>query len=226
MPLERLDWAFAGTSSSTWLAASPERIALTEEEVRRYRPFASDDEVPSGPDDKLLRTVWTHLVDSSTASAEEVRDEGDMIPAPSLGLTIEKDPKREPAKGDPGAYVEGWREEEVLPTGVGDLSGEARRGQRFCVVLEMELADDRARGMVVRVGQYCQGLMRVGDDISLARWSWDREHEWKAVMKVGDSEFPIDVAVRDGGWKLGQEITVRTGSGRDFVWNVTETEGF
>jgi Protein HRI1 len=50
LPITTIDWAFAGTSST-----SP------------------------ATDSKPEHTVWTHWVDSTTPDGEAVKDEGDMI---------------------------------------------------------------------------------------------------------------------------------------------------
>ena len=43
---------------------------------------------------------------------------------------------------------------------------------RTCIVLCYEDPSYQARGMVIRVGDHCQGILRLGDHITVERWQW------------------------------------------------------
>ncbi|KAJ0108027.1 hypothetical protein J7T55_008163 [Diaporthe amygdali] len=78
---DRLDWAFAGTSSST----------------KATRPDGSE----------ATHSVFNHWVDSRTTEPQLVRDEGDMVPCPG-GLALEVGSMVNPATGILTAYEELW----------------------------------------------------------------------------------------------------------------------
>jgi hypothetical protein len=90
LPIERLDWAFAGTSTSTKVT----------------RPDGS----------YTTHSVFSHWVDSRTADPELVRDEGDMIPC-SGGLALEVGNMVNPATGCMTAYEELWLDKTLVPIG-------------------------------------------------------------------------------------------------------------
>lgn len=81
LPLGRLDWAIAGTSSS-WMR---------------------DD----GKGGKVSRGQWRHWVDSRTSKPEDATDEGDNYPQDD-GTTLEKGAMVNPATGKETEYEEVW----------------------------------------------------------------------------------------------------------------------
>ncbi|KAJ4287849.1 hypothetical protein N0V88_007560 [Collariella sp. IMI 366227] len=53
------------------------------------------------------------------------------------------------------------------------------------------------RGLVVRVGKYCQGFIRDGDNIAVIREEWDDQaFLWKTEVKIGNMEMPILAATK------------------------------
>lgn len=109
--------------------------------------------------------------------------------------------------GEVREYEEAWRAVPILPDG---------SGKRTAVLLEIR-RDDRditRRGSVVRVGQYCQGIVRVDGVISVQRWLWTAG-TWTNVGQVGDFDIPCDAT-----WGDVQEgdIVERGGA----VWDVKE----
>ena len=159
--------------------------------------------------------VWTHEVDSRTRHPErDAPDEGDTSPHPTMeGVTLEKGRMRHPESGEVREYEEAWRGVEVS----------AVRGERVSVVLEMEMAASEERGVIVRVGQFCQGIVRVGDEIVVERWVWsDEEGVWARVARIGDAAATLPC---DATWAE----TVREGDkiARDgFVWSVTAAKAW
>ncbi|KAI3390972.1 hypothetical protein diail_8307 [Diaporthe ilicicola] len=111
LTMDRLDWAFAGTSSST----KATRMDGTE----------------------TAHSVFNHWVDSRTTEPHLVRDEGDMVPCPG-GLALEVGNMVNPATGLMTAYEELWHDKQPAPRSaippecvVFQLSDEpgAKRGQ-------------------------------------------------------------------------------------------------
>ncbi|KAI0527875.1 hypothetical protein F5B22DRAFT_8362 [Xylaria bambusicola] len=149
----RLDWAFAGISSSE-----------TRNGVRHC--------------------TWRHVVDGRTRTPEEVVDEGDIFPQDD-GRTLETGHMVNPDTGKMTDYEEIWRDLE--PEGIPEDTDEQPRAR--CVVLELKDAEREQRGMVVCLGQHCQGVMRQGDSFAAERWQWING-EWRLKFRVGELWIP------------------------------------
>ena len=187
MNFSRLDWAFAGISST---------------------------ELKTDPNGKqIVHSKWKHWVDSQSYNPEEeINDEGDMFPQ-KYGTTLERGSMVDPATGRMTEYEECWRD--VEPIAINE------EGKRVCVVLRLHDDANKARGMVVRVGQFCQGFLRVGKDMALERWAWDKESGWRRQTRMGDMWLPCGVAGDEDKLKKDGEVTFG-----DFVWKVIELEEF
>lgn len=145
-------------------------------------------------------------------------DEGDMYALPN-GDVLEKGSTRDPATGAETAYEELWTELEV------DVIPE--EGGKYSTVLRAETAT--ARGMVVRVGGWCQGLLiekrDEGKRMTVERWRWMSEENdpsqgpgyWKRVVRIGEGEMPGPVMLRGVG--DGAETEVVNG---ELKWEVVE----
>lgn len=188
LPFSRLDWAFAGTSSTT----------ITEQ-----------------PDGKqLVHSTWKHWVDSRHMKAEEVNDEGDMLPQ-GKGVALERGSMVNPATGQMTQYEECWKD--IAPKPIKDKD----KPSKMCVVLQLQDDAHKARGMVVRVGQYCQGFMRVGEKMALERWGWTGAGKWQRLIRMGDLFLPCGPAMENEYLKFGGEVTFG-----DYVWKVVELSDF
>ena len=76
---------------------------------------------------------------------------------------------------------------------------------RVCVVLVLKgssLSDvgkggGGGIGMVIRVGSWCQGLMKVAGQVTAERWTKDKTGRWERVVRVGAGLLPCMVACMD-----------------------------
>ncbi|KAK3352736.1 hypothetical protein B0T25DRAFT_455437 [Lasiosphaeria hispida] len=197
-PFSALDWGIAGTSSST----------LRE---------PTDAEPPG---QQISHAQWRHWINSRTADVENAADEGDNFPQPD-GSILEKGRMVNPATGRETNYEEVWRSAtiEAVPC---FPDGEAI----VCVVLKLQHDEDDSsplnRGMIVRLGQYCQAIVRKGEGdagITVERLKWDgATEEWVKQVRIGDAEVPTDFATYFGTEAtLDDDILV----GGD-VWRVVE----
>jgi hypothetical protein len=189
LPFSRLDWAFAGTSST---------------------------EIKTEPNGKqLVHSKWRHWVDSRHPAAEDVNDEGDMIPQTD-GTTLERGSMVNPATGQMTPYEECWKDIEPIRI--------REQAKGVCVVLQLHDDANKARGVVVRVGQCCQGLIRVGEHMALERWVWSHEETkgWTRKFRMGDDLWlPCGVALEEDKLKKDGEVTYGA-----YVWNVVELSEF
>jgi hypothetical protein len=199
LPLSRLDWAIAGVSSSSMIPS------------------------PADPAKEIKHGTWSHWINSRTADADGVVDEGDMFDDPSdANLTLETGRMLNPATGVETDYEELWRSEpiEIVPVPGG------REGEVTCLALQMEATGSGTgssgrvkRGLLVRLGQYCQAFARDGDDITVERLKWDGAlQRWTTKVRIGEQELPTEIATY-----LAHETRiddeVRVGNA---VWKVVE----
>ncbi|KAK3070184.1 hypothetical protein LTR53_010906 [Teratosphaeriaceae sp. CCFEE 6253] len=222
LPPARLDWAFAGTSKS-----EPRQ----DSEGKAYS-----------------HSTWMHWVSNRTRDVDGVSDEGDMFPQGG-GRVLEKGSMVNPDTGEVTEYEEMWFDPEVKAVPVkgngfergGQSGGETvtagsgieRAGNgrgaedakpRVCVVMQLHDDEHEARGVVVRVGQHVQGILRVGEQLSLERWEWKGvgKHEgWQRQVRMGDLWLPCGAAMDEARLKEGGEV--RYG---DYLWKVLELEHF
>lgn len=154
-------------------------------------------------------SVWRHWVDSRVREAETVVDEGDMRGI-SGGRTLETGKMVNPATGVETEYEEVWRGEEP----VGDA----------VVVLRTE--EEGRRGVVVRVGQYAQGILREGDEVVVQRREWTDGAGWGVTARLGDGglDFAMGVATGEDGAREEVELGGKVAGG-GFVWEVVELSG-
>ncbi|PHH83016.1 hypothetical protein CDD82_3928 [Ophiocordyceps australis] len=173
LPLERLDWAIAGTSATSATAGGVEHV------------------------------VWRHWIDSRTQTPEHVVDQGDVI-GQSDGTVLETGRGLNPATGTEEAYQEVWEDNEVRASA--------------CLVLSLD--DGGRRGMVIRLGRYCQGLLRSASGLTVERWRWNDAGGWAMVVRMGGERIPCSFAVGATTAEMGQGI------GAEFEgWMVVEAQG-
>ncbi|KAF2226386.1 hypothetical protein BDZ85DRAFT_229709 [Elsinoe ampelina] len=193
-PLSRLQWSFAGRAHTS-LRPAPRGFPL--------------------PTSTILHCTWHHWIDSHAPAYRDtdVSDSGDLFPQPD-GRTLEKGTMCNPATGREEGYEEMWRDEDVSPVG--------KEGGKKAVVLELSERDGEgrewARGMVVRVGRWAQGMVKVATEVSCERWEWNEGKGWERKVKVGRLWLPCCVA-----WEEGVEVgkEVRYGEWR---WVVREVD--
>ncbi|ELQ44949.1 hypothetical protein OOU_Y34scaffold00033g14 [Pyricularia oryzae Y34] len=173
LPVSSVDWAIAGTSESG---------------------------IRKGADgEDISHSKWTHWIDSRTQldPVDLVADEGDMFPQLD-GTTLEKGRMLNPEVGVEADYEELWDDGEPTPGALGE-DGQARPlvgGAARCIVMQMEDQNLRARGSVVLLGQYCQGFVRIGDEIAAQRWEWQLGRGWAMTIKIGELALPCLEIIR------------------------------
>ncbi|KAI9881296.1 MAG: hypothetical protein M1830_005582 [Pleopsidium flavum] len=141
--------------------------------------------VPEPAKVKPSRSVWQHWVDSK--SDDPKPDEGDMWPQPN-GDTLEKGSTRDPETGAVTEYEELWADVPVEKTG--------NDGGLVSIVLQLHDDARSSRGMVVRVGRWCQGLLKIGNEVTVERWRWvsrDSILLKQGPTKTGENETPVVV---------------------------------
>lgn len=129
---------------------------------------------------QLSHTTWDHWIDSKSNDPD--KDEGDMF-VQKNGDVLERGKNANPETGEETEYEELWHDLEVESMG--------RKHNHSSVVMKAENPEQSLKGMVVKVGGWCQGIMKVGDEMTVERW----EHK---LGSVTDDERE---AIRISGWQ-------------------------
>lgn len=159
---------------------------------------------PKSPGKEIGTSTFYHWIDSRTTKPEDATDEGDMYPQPD-GTTLEKGAMVNPDTGNLTDYEELWDDSE-LSDGTP------------CVVLQTESEEEGCRGMVILLGEYCQGFMRVGREITLERWKKTRDGQWRREFRLGNGELPCGKELLfTSKIRVGEEVVL---GGRS--WKVVE----
>lgn len=176
-----LDWGFTGASYST-PSHSPHPI---------YGAFS--------------HSTWAHWLDSRVPAGEPIpSDAGDMYDIGG-GLFLEHGHAFHPHLGRVASHEEAWEDVEAVSTVARPDLAQEGRGRKVCVVLRAQDDVRGVRGVVVRVGQFCQGIVRVGGDITTERWEADLEEDvadgqeerrWKRTGRTGSGFPPCSVTFR------------------------------
>ncbi|GAB7324036.1 hypothetical protein MBLNU13_g07431t1 [Cladosporium sp. NU13] len=197
---------------------------------------------------------WHHWIDSKTTRPEDVVDKGEMLPEDDSGLALEKGEMVNPATGLLTEYIEGWRDGEigVVPkpgeevvrrfyeelrgrgvsvdglragsVGGGDLRA-TDASSRLSVVLQHEDAARGSRGMAIRLGHICQGVMRVGYDFAHERWEWSQGDGWRQTSVSGKLSMPCDILTILAE-QISTDSTIKFGNVDDLRWQCVEAERF
>jgi hypothetical protein len=69
--------------------------------------------------------------------------------------------------------------------------------------------------MLVRIGEYIQGVVRRGDEVAVGRWMWREGKGWERIVGIGKLEVPEEVL--EVGYKVRQEEKFVSGDGLEWV---------
>jgi hypothetical protein len=163
-------------------------------------------------------SMWKHWVDSKVAVGGDMEvDEGDMYALPD-GRTLEHGSSFNSAIGRMHSYEEMWSEIPIESCYPSD--------KKMAVVLRTENVAAGIRGLVVRLGQYCQGILMKGNEVSVERWEFvdhvDGDEsvvdgEWTRTIKLGDMFLPCASTFKHE--ELNVDMVVKF---TDYNWVVEE----
>lgn len=153
---------------------------------------------------KPQHSVWEHWIDSKSDNPSI--DEGDMWPQPN-GDVLERGTQKHPVTGLECEYEELWADLDVEVV--------SNEETRVSIVLKTENSEKKARGLVVRAGSWCQGILKIGDKLTVERWQCI-DSEWNRIARIGDGVLPCDSTFIDQ--SLEGDL-VKSG---DLHWTVVE----
>lgn len=132
-----------------------------------------------------------HTVDSR--SDNPVEDSGSLEQLAN-GDWLEKGEMLDFDDGKIKEYEEVWRDSDVVPRISTVLVLEEEAGKTF----QIYSAADAAKGTIIRVGNYCQGIMKVKGEVTCERWILDEgAEEWRRIFRTGTGVLPCQVACID-----------------------------
>lgn len=132
-----------------------------------------------------------HTVDSRSDNPTEDFGSFEQL---TNGDWLEKGKMLDFDDGKVKAYEEVWRDSEILPRISTVLVLEEDGGKAF----QINSAADAAKGTIVRVGNYCQGIMKVKGEVTCERWTLDQgAEEWRRIFRTGMGVLPCQVACID-----------------------------
>jgi hypothetical protein len=170
---------------------------------------------------------WEHWLDSKTGWDEPPEeDEGLMYPQDD-GRTLEKGGSVNPDTGEENTYEEMWRDVKI------GKSSTWPSNNWCCVTLVLEQPEKKSRGSIMRLGSYCQGVKKVGEEFCAERWKYEYPDEckggkWCLLARVGKGKVGCEVLFskdNEDEKELGEMIKV--GKRLDIAgdeWKVTEVE--
>lgn len=125
------------------------------------------------------RARWTRIIDSQLSYLPDEADEADLTLQPDGSiLEVGSFPNSTTGKEEP--FQEIWHLVPQLPS-----TGN-------CVVLKADHQDPHIRGLVVRVGQWCQGILyRSKDDKVVERWHLEATGNWIRDLRIGESTVSL-----------------------------------
>jgi hypothetical protein len=163
----------------------------------------------------VSHSTWTHFVDSRyPAGFSKIPvDEGDMYAIDEM-LTLEHGHAFHPHLNAVKSHEEMWKDEAILAVPAG--------GTKVCAVLSLQKDAKGIRGAIVRLGQYVQGIVVMGNEVTAERWEWTsgegEEGEWKRTKRVGRQMLPCGVLTTMKGLSVGGNVKFG-----EFEWAVEET---
>ncbi|KAL5120720.1 hypothetical protein ACEQ8H_001469 [Pleosporales sp. CAS-2024a] len=172
--------------------------------------FAGHSSSRPTPAPQVHHSTWTHFVDSRYPAAHPriPLDEGDMY-AISPALTLEHGHAFHPHLQAVKSHEEMWKDQVIVST--------QSSGTTVCAVMRLQDDTEGFRGVVIRLGQYVQGIVVVGNEVTAERWEWMHDGGWKRSKRVGRQLIPCGVVTTMQGVVGGG--TVKYG---EFEWRVEE----
>lgn len=144
---------------------------------------------------QLSHTVWDHWIDSRTNNPDS--DEGDMWVQPN-GDVLEKGKNKDPVTGELTEYEELWHDLRVESFG--------KKDNRSSLVIRADEPERKIRGMAIKIGGWCEGILKVEDELTVERWEWKPSDGASNVASV-------EVSNEDGRTPNGWIRTFRIGKG-------------
>jgi len=221
-----IEWAFAGTSTSK--VANGKTLSQWHHWIdsKTAEPEAVVDKGEMLPEDaEGLALEKGEMVNPATGRVTEYVEgwrDGEISAVPPPGeKVVEAFYDRLRSRG---VRVEGMQGKSLMEDEL-QSSAAKEAPARLSLVLRHEDATRKSRGMVIRLGHMCQGVVRVGDEFALERWEWTHEVGWQQTSTSGKLAMPCDVLTVLGE-TMCTDSTVIYDEADDLTWRCVEVERF
>ncbi|KAF2687344.1 hypothetical protein K458DRAFT_485570 [Lentithecium fluviatile CBS 122367] len=229
---ERIEWAFAGMAGARAVQDPfTPQTGGCHPPTSSHRTFASP----------ITHATWTHWLDSrhpvDTPASQIPVDEAIMFPLSSTQV-LEHGHAANILTGKMQSHEELWTDVPIEATG---------SGVKTCIVLRTENEEAKVRGVVIRLGRWCQGIFMKADYVTVERWEWVEKKaeqtpwdvpmwkgtapvraeasrridgeggEWVRRLRIGDGFLPCVVGFRAEHAKVGKGVKYF-----DYEWVVEE----
>ncbi|KAH8694189.1 hypothetical protein BGW36DRAFT_384528 [Talaromyces proteolyticus] len=125
------------------------------------------------------RARWTRIIDSQLKYLPDEADEADLTVQPDRSI-LEAGVFPNPTTGEEEPFEEIWQLVPPLPS------------IDNCIVLKTDHQDPQIRGLVVRVGQWCQGILYLSkDDKVVERWHLEVTGNLVRDVRFGESTVSL-----------------------------------
>lgn len=150
-------------------------------------------------------TVWAHWIDSRTNQPDV--DEGDMTEL-SDGTVLEQGSTRDKSSGLESRYEELWMDLPIESVSAGQ--------DRECIVLLAKQDHGRYQGMVIKLGSWCQAILKTDTGLTIERWqalplqhdgslqgpssecpALVRPRQWSRCFKIGRHDLPCSLICQE-----------------------------
>lgn len=155
--------------------------------------------------------MWDHWIDSK--SNEPDIDEGDIW-IQEDGSVLELGKSKDPITGKDIGYEELWRDSEIVPLG--------KKQNRSSLVLRVDDPEEEIKGMAIKIGGWCQAIMKVKDDLTIERWERRlagsteadttveegqlgrrTQNDWVRTFRFGNERLPCEYMCTNTEGKIG-----------------------
>ena len=166
--------------------------------------------------------VWDHWIDSKSNKPEI--DEGEMT-VQKDGTVLEEGVNVNAATGAVEHYEELWDDLPVEAIG--------KKQNRSSIVVKADHPNENMKGLVIKVGGWCQGIAKHGDELTVQRWRRQPQNEsghgdestmtrndWVRVFNLGTGVLPCMEICSNTTGKLGYNSVMKDKC--DVEWRVIE----
>ncbi|KAI9699891.1 MAG: hypothetical protein M1820_006953 [Bogoriella megaspora] len=146
-------------------------------------------------DGEVTLARWEHWIDSRVVLGAKPQDDSGQMYTLKDGRTLEKGYMNLTINGKEYSYPYEELWEDLTPDAT-----DPKDSHKVAIVATMEDESREARGMIVRVGQWVQGIITKSGEISVERWRWnDQDKNFMRILKIGRQFLPCLIAFEEKG---------------------------
>ena len=153
------------------------------------------------------------------------------------GDVLEKGSNSDPVTGEKSEYEELWRDLEVEAFG--------KKHNRSSLVMRADEAEKNLSGMAIKIGGWCEGIMKVENELTVERWEWkptdcainvstteaskekgQTRNDWIRTFRTGQGSLPCKMMCSRTEGKFGLSTVLKCSTDDDWKneieWKMVE----